>query len=83
VNDPVKRIDFLLKRDSVSKKSCLRPTSSLRLLGTDPADLASSDLSVQELNERRRLGVFEAKSLLWASDHFGLLINVNITRCTL
>jgi endonuclease/exonuclease/phosphatase family metal-dependent hydrolase len=88
VNDPVKRIDFIL----VQSASLI--SGHLDVIGNIPYELLPEQLGdlrissdplgdnivdenlIKQLLQRKLLGVFEPDALLWASDHFGLLATI-------
>lgn len=86
VNDPVKKIDFIMRRDPLSENPNLfiRPANAVELIGTRPANAERSSgeqgSDTMTLEEQMKLGVFEAKAAIWPSDHFGLVVDLQVFR---
>jgi hypothetical protein len=83
VNDPVKRIDFILVQSASLISGHLDVIRNIphELLPEQLGELRSSsdplvDEKLKQLFQRKLLGVFEPDALLWASDHFGLLATI-------
>ena len=88
INDAVKRIDYIMGRNSSSLLiSALRENGGVRLIGGTPHELKEYDPAVAsetkktdldiQMKERMKLGVFENAAVTWPSDHFGLVLDID------
>lgn len=87
VNDAVKRIDFLLGKN-MSDSKLIPINRSVEIIGIHAYEMLYHEDNVEEeldniqkelLNVRSKVGVFERNALLWASDHFGIICELNVT----
>ena len=90
INNAVKRIDYIMARNSSSLHVIASLENGVRLIGGIPHELKqyNSDekkmdaTASERIKERMKLGVFENAAVTWPSDHFGLVVDVDVFTCS-
>jgi hypothetical protein len=78
--NPTKRIDFLFVRDTITEPAQNVTIRKHWVVGTEPHGVAAQALSAGYVEKFRTaaLGMLDEGSPLWASDHFGVVVELNL-----
>lgn len=77
---PVKRIDYIFARNSSGDASLCGYMKRVKIIGTRAREEIELNLPIELAPE---VGMLDEESLLWASDHFGLLLTLELSEAGL